>query len=61
MLVTPEIKKAIHEEKSTDEIRQIAIGQDMVPLLENARQILLEGVTSIQEVIMLYAAELFGE
>jgi type IV pilus assembly protein PilB len=61
MLVTSEIKKAIHEEQSTDVIRKIAVEQGMVTLLENAKQILLEGVTSLPEVIALYAAELFGE
>ncbi len=59
MLVTPEIKKAIHEAQSTDIIRKIALEQGMVSLLDNAREILLKGITSLHEVINLYAAELF--
>lgn len=59
MLVTPEIKKAIHEARSTDAIRSIALQQGMVSLIDNAREILLKGITSLPEVINLYAAELF--
>lgn len=59
MLVTPEIKKAVHEARSTDAIRAIALQQGMVSLIDNAREILLKGITSLPEVIHLYAAELF--
>jgi type IV pilus assembly protein PilB len=61
MIVTSKIKQAIHEARSTDEIRAVAIEQGMESLMDNARQIMLEGVTSLSEVFKLYAAEMFGE
>ncbi len=49
--VTPQIRKKIHDRASADEIRDAAVDDGMVSLQENARRLVLNGVTSISEMM----------
>ncbi len=49
--VTPKVKSAIHRNASTDEIREIAASEGMRTLQASARRLVLEGVTSLNEMM----------
>ncbi len=51
MLLTTTLKRAITEGKSTDEIRELAIKEGMIPMKENVRIDVLQGLTSYEEFI----------
>ena len=51
MLLTTALKRAITAGKSTDEIRDIAIEEGMIPMKENVRIDVLKGLTSYEEYI----------
>ncbi len=51
MLLTTTLKKAITENKSTDEIRVLAVKEGMIPMKENIRRDVLQGLTSYEEFI----------
>ena len=48
MVVTNGIKHAIHENKTTEQINQIAIDEGMISMKENLKRLLLEGVISFE-------------
>ena len=50
MLLTT-LKRAITEGKSTDEIREMAVAEGMIPMKENVRRDVLQGLTSYEEYI----------
>jgi len=49
--ITEAVKKCVAPESNSDDIRKIAIEEDMVTLRENAVKKLLEGTTTYQEVL----------
>ncbi|MBI1838958.1 MAG: type II/IV secretion system protein [Candidatus Colwellbacteria bacterium] len=49
--MTDDIRKAIMAQKTASEIREIAVGQGMVPILDDGMQKAEEGITSIEEVL----------
>lgn len=51
MPVSSEIKKCIHTGESVDAIRKIAVDAGMITLDENMKQIVLSGITSIDEML----------
>lgn len=51
MLLTTTLKRAITAGKSTDEIRDMAIEEGMIPMKENVRIDVLKGLTSYEEFI----------
>ncbi len=51
MLLTTTLKRAITEGKSTDEIREMAVAEGMIPMKENVRRDVLQGLTSYEEYI----------
>ncbi len=51
MLLTTTLKRAITENKSTDEIRALAVKEGMIPMKENIRIDVLQGLTSYEEFI----------
>ena len=51
MLLTTTLKRAITAGKSTDEVRDIAIEEGMIPMKENVRIDVLKGLTSYEEFI----------
>jgi type II secretory ATPase GspE/PulE/Tfp pilus assembly ATPase PilB-like protein len=51
MPVTADIKKCIHTGESVDTIRKIAMNEGMTTLDENMKQIVLSGLTSIDEML----------
>ena len=51
MLLTTALKRAITAGKSTDEVRDIAIEEGMIPMKENVRIDVLKGLTSYEEYI----------
>lgn len=51
--VTPKVKTAIHENASTDGIRKIAVGEGMRTLQMSARKLVLDGVTSVNEMLRI--------
>ncbi len=51
MLLTTTLKRAITEGKSTDEIRALAVKEGMIPMKENVRIDVLQGLTSFEEYI----------
>ena len=51
MPISAEIKKCIHTGESVDTIRNIAMNEGMIPLDENMKEIVLSGVTSIDEML----------
>jgi len=48
MIVTNKIKHAIHEDKTTEQINQIAIEDGMISMKENLRRLLLDGVITFE-------------
>ena len=46
MLLTTTLKRAITEGKSTDEVRELAVKEGMIPMKENVRIDVLKGLTS---------------
>jgi type IV pilus assembly protein PilB len=51
MMLTTTLKRAITEGKSTDEVRELAIKEGMIPMKENVRIDVLKGLTSFEEYI----------
>ena len=51
MLLTTTLKRAITENRSTDEIRELAVKEGMIPMKENVRIDVLKGLTSYEEFI----------
>ncbi len=51
MLLTTTLKRAITENRSTDEIRELAVKEGMIPMKENVRIDVLQGLTSYEEFI----------
>ena len=51
MLLTTTLKRAITEAKSTDEVRELAVKEGMIPMKENVRIDVLKGLTSYEEFI----------
>ena len=51
MPISSEIKKSIHTGESVDTIRNIAMNEGMIPLDENMKEIVLSGLTSIDEML----------
>ena len=51
MLLTTALKRAITENKSTDDIRVLAVKEGMIPMKENIRRDVLQGLTSYEEFI----------
>ena len=56
MPVTPKIRKAIYDRVSNDQIKQVAVEEGMVTLYENARIRVMQGVTTYEEMLKLYAS-----
>lgn len=48
MIVTNKIKHAIHEEKTTEQLNQIAIEDGMISMKENLRRLLVDGVITFE-------------
>lgn len=48
MIVTNKIKHAIHENKTTEELNDIAIKDGMISMKENLRRLLIEGVITFE-------------
>ncbi|MEE1281693.1 MAG: GspE/PulE family protein [Acutalibacteraceae bacterium] len=48
MVVDNHIKHAIHEDKTTEQINQIAIDSGMISMKENLRRLLVEGIISFE-------------
>lgn len=48
MVVDNQIKHAIHENKTTEQINQIAIDSGMISMKENLRRLLVEGIISFE-------------
>ena len=48
MIVTNKIKHAIHEDKTTEELNDIAIDDGMISMKENLRRLLVEGVITFE-------------
>ena len=51
MLLTTTLKRAITEGKSTDDLREMAIAEGMIPMKENVRIDVLQGMTSYEEYV----------
>ncbi len=51
MLLTTTLKRAITQGVSTDELRDMAIEEGMIPMKENVRRDVLQGLTSYEEYI----------
>ena len=51
--VTPKVKMAIHQNASTDAIRKIAVDEGMRTLQMSARRLVMEGVTSLNEMLRI--------
>lgn len=51
MLLTTTLKRAITEGKSTDDLRDMAVAEGMIPMKENVRRDVLQGLTSYEEYI----------
>lgn len=51
MPVTPAVKSCINRGKSVDEVREVAIKEGMITLDENMRRIVLNGTTSMEELL----------
>ncbi len=51
MLLTTTLKRAITEGKSTDDLREMAIAEGMIPMKENVRIDVLQGLTSYEEYV----------
>ncbi|MEE1076134.1 MAG: GspE/PulE family protein [Acutalibacteraceae bacterium] len=48
MIVDNNIKRAIHEDKTTEQINQIAIESGMISMKENLRRLLVDGIISFE-------------
>ncbi|HUO56444.1 MAG TPA: GspE/PulE family protein [Candidatus Paceibacterota bacterium] len=51
MHITPRIRAAIHERRSSDEIKAIALSEGMVPIAHDALQKAFEGFTTLEEAL----------
>lgn len=51
--ITPKIKTCIHQNASTDEIREAAVSEGMRTLHESARRLVLQGITSVNEMLRI--------
>lgn len=51
--VTPRIRELIHNQASADELRRVAIDEGMLTLHHNARQHVLNGVTTLNEMLRI--------
>ncbi len=51
MPVTPAIKTCINHGKSVDEVREVALKEGMITLNENMRRVVLNGTTSMEELL----------
>ena len=51
MLLTTTLKRAITSGMSTDELRDLAVEEGMIPMKENVRIDVLKGLTSYEEFI----------
>ncbi len=58
MPVTPAVKSCINHGKSVDEIRETAIKEGMITLDENIKRIVMEGKTSIEEMVEVYSLQM---
>lgn len=58
MPVTPAIKSCINHAQSMDEIRAVAIKEGMITLDQNIRRIVLEGKTSLEEMLEVYSLQM---
>lgn len=58
MPVTPAVKYCINHGKSVDDIREIAIREGMITLNDNIRQIVMEGKTSVEEMVDIYSLQM---
>lgn len=58
MPVTPAIKSCINHGKSVDDIRETAIKEGMISLDKNMKQIVMDGTTSIEEMIEIYSLQM---
>ena len=56
MPVTAKIRKAIYDRVSIDDIKQAAVDEGMITLYENARIRVLQGITTYEEMLKLYAS-----
>ena len=57
MELTPTLREMIVRRSSTEALRREAIGQGMQTLSQNVRRLVLEGVTSVQEMRRVIAGE----
>ncbi|KKM09442.1 hypothetical protein SY88_18760 [Clostridiales bacterium PH28_bin88] len=55
MSVTPAIRRLVEMQAGPDEIRQAARAEGMISLEKDARELVLDGITSVAEVIQLIA------
>jgi type IV pilus assembly protein PilB len=51
MLINKNMRTLIDSRASTDEIRKAAIEQGMVTLKENCKQLILKGITTVDELV----------
>lgn len=56
MPVTARIRKAIYDRVSNDEVKKAAIEEGMITLFENARIRVMQGMTTTEEMLKLYAS-----
>lgn len=56
MVMSPEIRRGVHEGLSGDSLREIAEQHGMIPLSENARRIVLDGTTTLAEMLKIYVS-----
>ena len=58
MPVTKGIKHLINTDATVDAVRQAAIEEGMIPMVENLKRIVVEGRTSLEELANLYAQKI---
>nr|WP_319487376.1 ATPase, T2SS/T4P/T4SS family [uncultured Caproiciproducens sp.] len=58
MPITPAIKSCINNGKSMDQIRETAMKEGMITLDDNIKRIVIEGKTSIQEMLEVYSLQM---
>lgn len=58
MPVTSAIKSCINYGKNVDEVRETAVKEGMITLDENIKRIVVEGRTSIDEMIEVYSLQM---
>ncbi len=51
MKITGTIRKLVDQDATTDEIRQAALEEGMVSLRDNCRELVLKGVTTVEEML----------